>query len=382
MQRPNVLHVINNLNVSGATTLLLDVAASVRPGPGELTVCTLEPENPMAGALCETGARVISPERKLGVASATRWLRRIIEQERPKIVHTHLLPATQAGLAAAKLEGRPAVTTVHFTFDCLRANVLLRQANRVSYRFYDRIFAVSHAVRQSILDHCAVGEDRVVVIRSGVDLARVTLSAEARSRARRKLGLPADDLVVGSVGRMDAAKGFHLLVAAMALLHRTFSATRLILVGDGPERERLEQQASDVGIGDAVVFAGEQKDPKAFAAAFDIFVLPSLSEGLGLSIIEAMGAGLPVIGSTAGGIPEVVSDETSGLLFQAGDIGALARCLERLVRSPALRRRLAVRGQARVRTEFGIEQCVERLCEEYAEILRGATTARSAGVVV
>jgi len=378
MLKPSVLHVVNNLNVSGATTLLLDIAANVT-GDADLAICTLEPENPMTGRLLEAGARVISPNRKLGLASGTRWVCRVIRQTRPDIIHTHLLPATQVGLAAARLTGKPVVTTVHFTFERLGRSKLLRRMNQVSFTFYKRIFAISDAVKQSILDHCSVPEESVVVLRSGVDFTRIRpADPDLRARARQQLGIAEDELVIGSVGRLKKIKGYDLLIDAVAQLRADFPSTRLVLVGDGPEMARLQQQAAERRIDNAVIFAGTQKEPGAFLASFDIFVLPSLFEGLGLSIVEAMMAGLPVVGSTAGGIPEVVSHGSSGLLFEAGNSSDLASCLHELIRSPELRRRLAVAGKAKVEKEFAIERYVGRLYDEYAAMLPAAQDAQPA----
>ena len=379
MRKLNVLHLINNLNVSGATTLLLDVASHVRQHPAESgfrpsTICTLETNNPMAGALRSAGAEVVSPERKLGLASGTRWLCKVIRQTRPDIVHTHLLPATQVGLAAGKLTRTPVVTTVHFTFERLGRNKLLRQMNRASFRLYKRIFAISDAVKQSILNNCHVPAERIAVLRSGVDLARTAQrDPELRARTRQRLGIEDNELVIGSIGRLEKIKGHALLLSALAQLRSAdLPPIRLVLVGDGTEKEDLEQKVVQHRMSHRVIFAGTQKNTAAFLASFDIFVLPSLFEGLGLSIIEAMGAGLPVIGSTAGGITEIVSHEESGLLFKLGSSEELAHCLERLIRSPELRRRLAAAGKAKVEQQFAIEHYVERLYAEYASVLANA----------
>jgi len=362
--------VINNLNVSGATTLLLDAARQMQPAPGELTVCTLEPENPMAAALESAGARVLAPWKKLNLASAVMWVRKAIEDNCPALVHTHLLPATQIGLIAAKQAGRPVVTTVHFTFDCLRANLMLRQMNQFSYRFYDRVFAISEAVRRSVIESCSVREERVVVVRSGVDFTRV--AAPRRADLRRSLSFDDDDFVIGSVGRLEELKGFHLLLNALAALRPRFPKARALLVGDGSYRSALEEQRNALGLAESVVFAGTREEPAAYYAAMDAFVLPSLSEGLGLSLIEAMGAGLPSAGSTAGGIPEVIRDGENGLLFGTGNARELEQRLDLLIRDERLRARLAAAGRQSVEREFSAADYVERLYREYEAVLQPA----------
>jgi len=374
-----VLHVINNLNVSGASTLLLDLANAVQPQPGELAVCTLEPGNPMADALRAAGAEVIEPHDKLKFTAAVGRVRELITSTRPALVHTHLLPATQVGLAAAVLESVPAVTTVHFTLDCVRANFLLRRMNRFSYRFYQRIIAISEAVRDSILHNCNIRAERVVVVHNGVDFDRTAIAPGLREATRRELGL-GDHVLIGSIGRLDPAKGYSLLIDAAARLAGTFGNIRLLLVGDGPERALLERRAAKLGIADIVIFAGTQPDPAPYLAALDVFVLPSVSEGLGLSIIEAMAAGLPVIGSSAGGIPEVVSDGETGLVFRSGSASELASCIEWMIRNPDLRSRLAAAASEQVRSRFDIYGHAARLYAEYAAVIgEPALTYEEAG---
>lgn len=379
MQKQNVLHLINNLNVSGATTLLLDIAAQLKPHHGEFTVCSLEPQNPMARALADTGAHVVTPDTKLGLASGTRWACQVIRETRPAIIHTHLLPATQVGLAASRLMHIPALTTVHFMFDSLRTSALLRQMNRVSFKFYDRIIAISGAVRQSILEHCHVRPDRVTVLRNGIDFTRTCSCAQdLRDRVRRELGVPQGRLLIGSIGRLDRVKSYDTLITATAKTRDAANASstpRLVLVGDGAERKRLEQLTAELDLADIVTFAGTQEDPSRFLAAFDVFVLPSISEGLGLSIIEAMGAGLPVIGSTTGGIPEVITHGASGLLFEPGNSDELADCLRELAGSEDLRTRLGAAARASVEKQFDIAAHVDRLYMVYAEMLASGSKA-------
>ena len=377
MLKPHVLHVINNLNVSGATTLLLDVASYVRPVAGELTVCTLEPDNPMADAVAARGARVISPSDRLNPVTALFFVRHVLAEVEPEIVHTHLLPATQIGLVAAKLAHRRAVTTVHFTFERLTINPAAAWLNRQSYRFYDAIYAISDAVKQSIIENCPVAEDSVKVLLSGVDFARASGTArerreDVRRRIRRHYGFADGDVVIGTIGRMEPIKGHGVLVSAFAELRGACPAARLLLVGDGTCRPSLERQAGELNLDGAITFAGMQNDPGALLAAMDVFVLPSSHEGLGLSIIEAMGAGLPVIGSTAGGIPEVVTDGETGLLFERDDPPALAGCLRRIVASPELARRLATAGKAFAERQFGIAGYVGRLYDEYDRALHAS----------
>jgi glycosyltransferase involved in cell wall biosynthesis len=187
---------------------------------------------------------------------------------------------------------------------------------------------------------------------------------------RRTFGVQAQGLLVGTVGRLHPQKGFASLLAAVARVRERLPAIRLLLVGGGALRRDLVARAEALGLAEVVIFAGSRGDVPEILAALDLFVLPSLWEGLPNAVLEAMAAGLPVVATAAGGTPEVVVDGETGLLVPPGDVTALAEAIERLLRDPGLRRKMGEAGRKRVEGHFTIEQTVAQTVALYETLLR------------
>jgi glycosyltransferase involved in cell wall biosynthesis len=185
---------------------------------------------------------------------------------------------------------------------------------------------------------------------------------------RQELGLPEDALVVGTVGSLTPKKDHHTLLRAAARAARSVPGLRVVVVGQGPLEDDLRAAAGDLGIGEAVLFTGHREDARRLLGAFDVFALPSLHEGLPISLLEAMARARPVVASRAGGMPEVVTDGRDGLLVPVGDAPALGDALVRLLRNPGLRERLG-RAARRRAGEFDIRTAVRRQEEVYGKLL-------------
>jgi glycosyltransferase involved in cell wall biosynthesis len=210
-----------------------------------------------------------------------------------------------------------------------------------------------------------------VTIYNGVDVTRFPVaSVQATAQARRAIGMPVGVPLVGSLGRLHPQKGFSDLLTAFAQVRQRVSSVRLFVAGDGELRDDLEAQARSLGIAAAVTFAGVRADVSEILAALDVFVLPSLWEGMPNAVLEAMAAGLPVVATAVGGTPEVVVDRVTGLLVPPQDPGALARAIERLLRDPGLRRTMGRAGRRRVERHFHIQETVRQVQDLYEALLR------------
>jgi glycosyltransferase involved in cell wall biosynthesis len=209
--------------------------------------------------------------------------------------------------------------------------------------------AVSHAVREAYAS-MAMERAPVVVADLGVDIAAFARNPRDRLRVRTELGLSPDDLVVGTVSRAEPVKDVGTLVRAMGEAAALDPHLRLMIVGGGSLEPALRATATSLGLDGRVQFLGYRNDVTALLAAMDVFVLPSLREGFGLSLVEAACQGLPVLGSAIGGIAEIVRDDEFGWLFPPGDAPALARQLLTLAKDPDLRAKLGRRARARADT--------------------------------
>jgi glycosyltransferase involved in cell wall biosynthesis len=308
--------------------------------------------------------RPISPWRDVaGLLELVRLLRR----ERPDIVHASSSKAGVLGRLAAAIARIPIrIFTVHgwaFTAHSGLSSRLYRWADRLVRPLTTVTICVSMQERAAGLAAGTCVAERTVVIPNAIDVE----NAPQASRAREK------PLLV-SVGRLKAPKDFATLVRALARLpSESFDA---LIVGEGPERPRLEEEIEELRLGEVVRLAGERRDVPEVLAGADVFVLSSCSEGMPMSVLEAMAAGLPVVASRVGGVPELVVDGETGLLVATGSPEELAAALERLIAEPQLRQRLGAAGRARARQEFDPDSFRRAHVELYSRELtkRGLST--------
>lgn len=294
---------------------------------------------------------------------AARQVARWIADERADLLHAHLPLAGVVGRLAGRMAGVPVVYTEHNLQP--RYHPLTRRANAWTWPWQRAVVAVSQEVADSIAAHLG-GRVPVQVVKNGIDVARFAPVPEERAALRERLAIPADAPVVGTVAVFRAQKRLDLWLEAAA---RLGPATRLLLVGDGPLRAEVEARARSLGLTGRVVFAGLQAEVRPFYGAMDLFMSSSEFEGLPLALLEAMAAGLPVVVTAVGGVPEVVEPGRQGALVPPGDPAALAREAGALLADEALRARLGAAGRERVRAAFGVERMAAELERLYASIL-------------
>jgi glycosyltransferase involved in cell wall biosynthesis len=319
---------------------------------------------------------------------AVAGIRRLIRRWRIDVVHSHLYFPNFAAQVAGWRERVPVVSSLHnleLEPEILRDNVrftrrkqwALTQVARLGVRLgRPTLIAVSEAVRRSALRQLGVAPDTIITIHSGLDVDAFA-PPSARPSLRARLGLSPSTLVLVIVGRLVPLKGHRYLLEALPRVCAAVPDTTLLVVGDGAQREPLAAAANALGVGSAVRFlgAGRELVDHALEAA-DIVVAPSLSEGFGLAVLEAMAIGRPCVTSRTGGLPEIVEHEHSGLLVPPGDVGALADALVRLARDPELRRSMGRRGRELVETRFDIRETVRRLAALYDDIDVGRPVGR------
>ena len=244
---------------------------------------------------------------------------------------------------------------------------------RLTYRHLaDRYVTPSEFVRRELLAYGYYGPERIRAIPNGVEVPADDPAARGRIRAELGLG---DAPVLITTSRLHPQKGHRHLLDALAGLRKALPALRLLIVGDGVERPNLEAQARQLGIADAAVFTGFRSDVADLLRAADLFVLPSLREGMPNTALEAMAVGLPVVASAVGGVPEVVVGGETGLLVPAGDAGSLRDAIARLVTERDLAGRMGRAGRERVREQFSVERMLaasEAYCLETRDARRRA----------
>lgn len=319
-------------------------------------------------------SRDIAPLRD--VAALLR-LTQLIRRQRPQIVHTHTAKAGAIGRVAALLARGGARPIVVHTFHghVLRGyfgplrTLGFRVLERLLARATTKLVAVSPEVRDELVSLGVAPAEKFAVVRLGIELDERVRPDREPAETRRRLGVGADTFLVGWVGRMTAVKRVpDVLESFRRLRHGGIDAT-LCLVGDGPDRDALEQLAHELGIVRHCLFLGYQEEMGRWYEIFDAFVLPSANEGTPVVAIEALAAGTPVVATRVGGIPDVVEEGVTGFLVDPGDTEALAERLGQLARDPELRRRLGDTGRERVPSRYAVDRLVGDVDELYRSLL-------------
>lgn len=299
-----------------------------------------------------------------------RWtirLRALVRERGIDIVHTHL-PYAGVGARLTVPRRLPLVHTEHNTWARYRPTT--RLANRATIGRNSTVIAVSEAVAASIrVPIWARRHPEVRVIIHGIDTGGARQGPDARDHARALLGLPSDALVVGTVGNLTDKKAHDTLLAAFAATRARVPEAHLVIVGDGPLREKLETLASSLGVADHVTFAGSRGDVFELLPGFDVFALSSRHEGLPIALIEALASALPCVCTTVGGVPEVVVDGREGLLVPPADPEAFSSALAALLLDPDQRAEMASRAAARGAV-FGLRPSVAAVQAMYETLLR------------
>lgn len=298
------------------------------------------------------------------------------------LVHTHGYFADICGQIPAKILGIGGVSTCHGFIDTGMKMKLYIWMDKHALRLCRRVLAVSEVIKTELL-RGGFPDSKVTVIPNAVSIPCRGDEFDARRREKRYLlHLAPDDYVVGYLGRLSAEKGLAYLLEAGALLLNACMRIKLLMVGDGPERGLLEQQAKTMGLEDSVIFAGFQTDPENWYPVFDVFALPSLTEGTPLALLESMAAGLPVVASAVGGVPKIVSDGVNGLLVPPAVPLAIKEKLQLLHADSELSLRLGEAGRETIQAEFSIGGWCRHIENCYSEIYRLSVKASTVKKVI
>lgn len=353
------LHIVEDLGIGGTERLLEGLLPRLKVHGHDVMVFSLWGEGPIAESLRKKGVEVRNQSlsnywNPVQIAALNRSIRKL----QPDIIHSHGSFANVfAGFAASLLRGVPLLIHHHteWTGDHPWRQVF---AEKWAAGRADRILSVSRAVARSVIEEGIGSERKVEVLYNGVDLQRFPFR-------KRSVGGG-----IVSVGSLVPHKGQEVLIRAMTDIRSRVPDSTLTIVGDGSERARLERLSDELDMKGAVRFTGRVADVGEYLSDADLFALPSLErEGLGISILEAMASGLPVVATECGGIVEIVENERNGLLVPPGDSAALSNALLRLMQERELSVRMAENARDRVEKEFTLE----KMCTDLLDIYKGIT---------
>jgi glycosyltransferase involved in cell wall biosynthesis len=347
---------------------------------GHRVVVVVHPEGELRRRLpTDMEAVPLAPRGEVDLPAAWR-LSRVIRELQPDLIHAHDphgVAVAATALSIASPPRRPALVAARRVDFHIKNNSF----SRWKYRQVDRFITASEAIRALLLED-GIPADRATTVHEGIDVDRVV--ATEPLDVREEYWFPPHSLIVGNIAALVPHKGQKYLIDAAAIVVREVPEARFLVLGDGELRATLEHQVKHLHLAQHVIFAGFRADALAVLKGLDVFVLSSVTEGLGTSLLDAMAASRPVVATRAGGIPEVVVDGESGLLVPPRDSEALAAAIAAMLRDEAMRRRTAEAGFARVREGFTVDRMVDRTLRIYAEVAgtsRAADTAnrRTAG---
>lgn len=368
---PKVMLLAIGLEVGGTETHILELASRIDRSKYDVTVCSLKSGGCLAEELRARGVRVISLEGR-GKFDVRVFFRlwSLLRRERPDVIQAFLFWANIAARLFARISRAfPVISSYHD--EIVSEGWWVRTIDRLTIKWSHTIVCCSEAVRRSVCARLDGTAARYTIIPFGLDMRQFDTEPLA---TRRELGLYEGGPVLGTVCRLvEPKKGLSVLLHAMAVLRRREGTPgcQLLIVGDGPAQARLLDLRERLGVAPWVVFAGPRRDIARVLSLVHAFVMPSLYEGFGIAILEAMAAGKPVIATSVGGIPEFVKDGETGLLVKPGDANALAEAMMKVLKEPEWAGRMGNEGREQVRDKFGIATVVRQHERVYEACLAG-----------
>jgi glycosyltransferase involved in cell wall biosynthesis len=377
----HVVHGVFALDVGGLERIVLDLVRAGCCAGHRVSVVCVERRGTLASEIERLSGQVISLDKPAGCPSETiRRASTLLAELKPDVLHTHHIGALWYLGQAARLQQQiPVLHTEHGNrfrretgwMNCLKARLLVHRAAR----FSTQICCVSDEIADVITRWRSVPRHKVSVVSNGIDADAFADRSQATA-VRQELGIADHVPVIGTVGRLNEVKQQELLLRAASRLSSRFPNLHVLLVGDGPERARLETETVRLGLGDRVHFAGHQSRTSQFYQAFDVFTLTSRSEGFPVALLEAWATGLPVVCSAVGGIPRIVTDGMDGLLFPSGNLSALCSSLNALLSDQCRAQMLGRAGQSLVRRKYSLEQMASDYDRRYRHLIAEMTGSR------
>jgi glycosyltransferase involved in cell wall biosynthesis len=369
--RGTICQILHGLAVGGAEVLATGLARRFRRDFRFLFVC-LDELGTLGQGLRAEGFPVWVLGRRPGLDWRCPWtLARLLRRERVGLLHAHQYTPFFYALAARLLCRRPSVLfTEHGRWhpDYRRRKRIL--ANRLLLERRDRVVGVGQAVRRALVHNEGIPARRVQVIYNGVDLSAFAREGADRASLRREMEIGAEDLLILQVARLDHLKDHATAVRTLERVVRHRPDARLVLIGEGPELGVIQEEVRRRKLEPYIRLLGLRTDVPRLLPAADLFLLTSISEGIPLTVIEAMIAGVPVVATQVGGVGEIVEDGRTGLLAPARDDGALAEHVLRLADNRNLRQQMGQRGWERGCTLFSGNRMHERYFQLYSEMLQ------------
>ena len=376
----SILFVIDGLEFGGGERTFLQLIRGLLCERYAIHVAT-SPEGDFFKVLTRMGIDVVPLDlrKRVNVKNIKR-LSEIVRERKINIVHSQGGRADfYARIAVRRL--KPKVKVVNtvampvkgYDVGALRKGVY-RFFDWLSERYADRFIVVSEVLRETLLSSYKIPPDKVIKIYNGIELNEYRPNGKGvrsqKSEVRSEFGLSKDAPVIGTIGRMVWQKGFEYLVECIPEIVRTYLDTKILIVGDGPLRERLEALSKELGVRDNVIFTGFRSDIKELLSAVDLLVIPSLLEGFPMVTLETMAMAKPIIATNIDGITEQITDGVDGILVPPKNPSALAKAVIRVLNDKETARNMGLAARKKVEQEFSVGKMVAETEKVYMSLLK------------
>lgn len=373
MERIKVLHLIAPTTLAGAERVILNLVEHIDLMKFEPMVCSFvffkRKENLFVNELIKRKQRnyVILMRKTFDFINILDIVK-IIKKNRIDILHTHGYRSDIIGLVCARLSKRPVVSSVHgWTTSTLKVR-RYEFIDRLALIFFNRIIAVSNKVEQSLIK-AGVPRRKIKLLPNAIDYTGNNQD-EVRYELQKKLGLEKKTKIVGTVARLSCEKGIDFLIYAVKEVIKEKDDVVLVIVGEGREQEKLTLLSERIGLKNRVIFYGFESNISKIYSNLDFFVLPSLTEGTPMALLEAMAFGVPVIASNVGEVPKIIRDGENGILVEPGNHKMLAEKIAYVLTHPSEARRMADAARKTIELEYDIRKWIRNIEGVYKEIVR------------
>jgi glycosyltransferase involved in cell wall biosynthesis len=372
MPNYNILHLVNEFEDKSVTRIVEKLIQKLRGPHFQFHVGSLRTQGSMQTVYRLLGAEtIVFSMREGGLARTLKDLRHYIDSQHIDLIHSHS-PRTALVLALSTV-ARPHVPHLHtkhiLTFPRDRSmGVVYTIVDRVSLYLPDHIVAVSNAIEKHVESFPGMTDRQISTIHNGIAYDRF-FTPQTRDVCRTELGINLRAQVVGFTGRLEPIKHLDLLLRAFADATKDCPNAILLMVGDGSMRAKLEHLSATLNISDRVIWAGFQSDIPRLLATMDIYVQPSINEGLPLSVLEAMAAGKAIIATDVGGIREILTCDQTAVVVPSGDLSALSSGLNQLLVDVDRQQALGKAARSFVQEHFGVDNMVSKYEQLYRQYL-------------
>lgn len=361
-EKINIMHILHSFEAGGLEEVVINLINNLNLNLFNVCVCSLTKGGAFKNRI-STKIKIFELNKKEGNDYLIPFrLMKLFKQEKIQIVHTHNWGTLCEGAVGAKLAHIPII--IHQEHGTLISVIKNKKRRRLTIKFLfnyieNQVIAVSNALKQAIIEFLNIDKSKIITIHNGIQIDKFDIIIDKTSK-RKELGLTDDDIVVGTIGRLVPVKNQKVLIQAIKYLLNRLPKIKLILIGKGPLEEELKTFTQNLNLTNKVLFLGQRNDIPELLKIMDVFTLPSLHEGISITLLEAMASGLPVVATDVGGNPEVVINGKTGILIPPNDHIKLAEAINDIIQDKNKATLYACTAKMQIKNKFSLEKMVNK----------------------